>query len=68
MQNLALEAHVLKSLMGSDKSQSSGLLVALAALRADQTVFHHVKATEAVAARDLVELVNDIEVARLFTV
>ena len=68
VEQLALEAQVLKGLVGRDESQAAGNLVALAALDAHKTVLNLVEATVAVAAGDGVELDDDILDAHLLAV
>ena len=51
----------LEVLVGGDEGEGGGLLVALAALDADDAVLDHVDAPEAVAAGDVVELADEGE-------
>jgi len=63
MQHAPLQAEILKRLVGLDKGQARGHLVALAALHAHKPVLHHVDAAEAVGPGDLVQGVDDTEEA-----
>ena len=54
--------------MGGDERQGAGNLIALAALKAHQTVFDQVETAKAVVARDLVECDDDLGELHLLAV
>ena len=60
LEQVALNADVLKRLVGGDKRQGAGNLIALTALEAHQTILNKVETAKAVVARNLVEGDDDL--------
>ena len=68
LEQVALDANVLKRLVGGDECQGAGNLIALAALEAHQTILDQIETAKAVVAGNLVEGDDDLGELHLLAV